>query len=168
MKLTLMMAVTADGMIARDHAHFPDWTCRSDKIMFKTLTQKAGAVIFGSRTYEVIGKPLAGRLNVVLTRHPERYQPADNLMFSSDPPEDLLKDLSRKGFNETILAGGSIINSLFARARLIDEMVLTVAPKIFGEGVPLFSESCHLELELLEVQKLESHSLVVRYRVLYP
>ena len=93
MKLTLMMAVTADGMIARNHAHFPDWTCRSDKIMFKTLTQKAGVVIFGSRTYDIIGRPLAGRLNVVLTRHPERYQPAPNLMLSSESPRSLLNEL---------------------------------------------------------------------------
>ena len=167
MKLTLMMAVTADGMIARNHAHFPDWTCRADKLMFKALTQKAGVVIFGSRTYEIIGKPLAGRLNVVLTRHPDRYQPADNLMLWSDSPESLLKELAEKGYDEVILAGGSIINSLFVKSRLIDEMVLTVAPKIFGQGVSLFSAVCDLDLELLDVQKLEPHSLVLRYRVLY-
>ncbi len=167
MKLTMMMAVTADGMIARNHAHFPDLTCRADKLMFKALTQKAGAVIFGSRTYEIIGKPLAGRLNVILTRHPERYQPADNLMLWSGSPENLLKDLTAKGYNEVILAGGSIINSLFVKSRLIDEIVLTVAPKIFGQGVALFSEACDLDLELLDVQNLETHSLVLRYRVLY-
>ena len=167
MKLTMMMAVTADGMIARNHAHFPDWTCRSDKIMFKTLTQKAGAVIFGSRTYEIIGKPLAGRLNVILTRHPERYKSADNLVFSSDSPERLLKNLAQKGYDEVVLAGGSIINSLFVKSRLINEIVLTIAPKIFGQGVPLFSESCDLNLELLEVQNLETNYLVLRYRVIY-
>jgi dihydrofolate reductase len=166
MKLTMMMAVTADGMIARNHAHFPDWTCRADKIMFKMLTQKAGAVIFGSRTYDIIGKPLAGRLNIILTRHPERYQPADNLMFSSASPELLLKDLAQKGFDEVILAGGSIINSLFVKSRLIDELVLTIAPRIFGQGVSLFSASCDLNLELLEVQNLETNYLVLRYRVL--
>ena len=166
MKLTMMMAVTTDGMIARNHAHFPDWTSRADKMMFKTLTQKAGVVIFGSRTYEIIGKPLAGRLNVILTRHPERYQAAENLIFFSDSPESLLKDLAQKGYNEVILAGGSIINSLFVKARLIDEIILTIAPKIFGQGVPLFSESCDLSLELLEVQNLETNYLVLRYRVL--
>jgi len=167
MKLTMMMAMTADGMIARNHAHFPDWTCRSDKLMFKTLTQKAGAVIFGSRTYEIIGKPLAGRLNVVLTRRPERFQPGDNLMLWSESPESLLKDLAAKGYHEVILAGGAIINSLFVKSRLIDELVLTVSPMIFGQGVTLFSEPCNLNLELLDVQNLETHSLVLRYRVLY-
>jgi dihydrofolate reductase len=168
MKVTMMMAITADGMIARDHAHFPDWTCRADKQMFKALTQKAGVVIFGSRTFRTIGKPLAGRLNIVLTRHPERYQPFENVEFCSDHPEKLVADLAGRGYPEVILAGGAIINTVFAKSRLIDEMLLTVAPKVFGQGLPMFSEACDLTLELLKVQTLESHSLVLHYRVIYP
>ena len=168
MKITMMMAITADGMIARDHAHFPDWTCPADKKMFKDRTQEAGVVIFGSRTFETIGKPLQGRLNIVLTRHPERYQSAENLLFSSDPPEILLKDLVHRGFEEAVLAGGSIINPLFVKARLINEVVLTVAPQIFGKGVSLFSEPCNVNLQLLGVQNLNSHFVVLRYVVRYP
>jgi dihydrofolate reductase len=131
MKVTMMMAITADGMIARNKAHFPDWTCPADKKMFKERTQKAGVVIFGSRTFETIGKPLQGRLNVVMTRHPERFKSEENLLFSSASPELLLKDLTRLEFKEAILAGGSIINTLFVKSRLINEVVLTVAPQIF-------------------------------------
>ena len=168
MKITMMMAITADGMIARNQAHFPDWTCPADKKMFKDRTQEAGVVIFGSRTFETIGKPLQGRLNIVLTRHPERYQSAENLLFSSDPPEILLKDLVHRGFEEAVLAGGSIINTLFVKARLINEVVLTVAPQIFGKGVSLFSEPCNVNLQLLGVQNLNSHFVVLRYVVRYP
>ena len=168
MKVTMMMAITADGMIARNQAHFPDWTCPADKKMFKDRTQEAGVVIFGSRTFETIGKPLRGRLNIVLTRHPERYQSAENLLFSSAPPEILLKNLARQGFKEAVLAGGGIINTLFVKARLINEVVLTVAPQIFGQGVSLFSEPCDVNLQLLEVQNLDSHFVVLRYAVRYP
>jgi dihydrofolate reductase len=167
MKVTMMMAVTADGMIARDHSHFPDWTCSADKKMFKMLTQKAGVVLFGSKTFDTIGKPLENRLNIVLTRQPDRYHSADNLIFSSASPELILKDLTRRGFKEAILAGGSIINTLFAKSRLIDEVVLTIAPQIFGQGVTLFSETCSLNLQLLEVNKLDADFVVLRYQVLY-
>lgn len=168
MKVTLMMAITADGMIARDQAHFPDWTCAADKKMFKERTQKAGVVIFGSRTFETIGKPLQGRLNVVMTRRPERFQSEENLLFSSASPELLLIDLTRRGFKEAILAGGSIINTLFVKSRLINEVVLTVAPQIFGQGLSLFSEPCRVGLKLLEVQNLDSHFVVLRYGIHYP
>lgn len=168
MKVTLMMAVTVDGMIARDHFHYPNWTCRSDKQMFKQLTQKAGVVIFGSKTYDTIGKPLVGRLNIVLTRHPERYQGDENLVFWNKSPENVLQELEKRGYSDVILAGGAIINTLFVKARLIDEILLTVSPKLFGQGLPLFSESCDLDLELLAVDKLETHTLLLQYRIIYP
>lgn len=168
MKITMIMAITADGMIARNQAHFPDWTCPADKKMFKQRTQKAGVVIFGSRTFKTIGKPLEDRLNVVLTRHPERFQSSENLLFTSDSPERLLKNLSQRGFKEAVLAGGSIINDLFVKSRLIHEVVLTIAPQFFGQGVSLFSKSCDVNLQLLEVQNLDPHFVVLRYEVRYP
>jgi len=165
MKLTLMMAITADGMIARDSAHFPDWTCRADKLMFKELTQAAGVVIFGSRTYDTIGKPLPGRLNVILTRHPERYSPADGLKFSSDPPERVLAELGRKGYEEAILEGGATISTLFVKSGLVDEILLTISPKIFGQGMTLFAEPLDLDLALNSVRQLETNSVVLKYTV---
>lgn len=167
MKLTMMMAVTVDGMIARDHAHFPDWTCKADKQLFKRLTQAAGVVIFGSKTYDTIGKPLPDRLNVVMTRHPERYSGQAGLMFCSDSPKQLLGELSRKGFKEAILAGGATINSLFIEPQLVDELLLTISPKLFGRGITLFSERLDLDLELIGMQQLEAGSVLLRYGILY-
>lgn len=168
MKLTLMMAITADGMIARDNAHFPDWTGSTDKKLFKRLTQEAGAVIFGSRTYNTIGRPLPGRLNVVMTRHPERYSPAEGLMLHSDTPEKLMTELSQRGYEEVILAGGAVINTLFIEACLVDEILLTISPKLFGQGIPLFADALDLDLELIDFQQLEKDSLLIRYAVRYP
>lgn len=168
MKLTLMMAITADGIIARDNAHFPDWTCSADKKLFKRLTQDAGVVIFGSRTYDTIGRPLPGRLNVILTRHPERYRPAEGLLFHSDTPKHLIAELIRRGYDEAILAGGGIINTLFVKSRLVDEILLTISPKLFGQGLTLFTEKLDLDLELINVQQLEANTLLIRYAVRYP
>lgn len=168
MKLTLMMAITADGMIARHNTHFPDWTCKSDKRMFKNITQQAGVVIFGSRTFDTIGKALPGRLNIVMTRHPERYHSAENLIFCSDSPEKLLADLDDKGYEEAVLAGGATINTVFMESRRVDEILLTISPKLFGQGIPLFLKPLDLDLELISVDTLETHTLVVRYGIIYP
>lgn len=43
------------------------WNIKEDKARFKELTM-SGAVLMGRRTYESIGHPLEGRLNLVLTR----------------------------------------------------------------------------------------------------
>ncbi len=165
MKVVLLMALTADGMIARDQNHFPDWTSRQDKAMFKQVTQKAGALIMGSRTYDAIGKPLPGRKNIVLTRNKQRQSSHRELVYTDREPNALLIDLEDDGFHEVILAGGATINTLFARQGLIDEIHVTYSPKIFGTGLTLFAGEMSMDLQLLEFEKLGPDEILVRYRV---
>lgn len=165
MKVVLLMALTADGMIARDQNHFPDWTSRQDKAMFKQVTQKAGALIMGSRTYDAIGKPLPGRKNIVLTRNKQRQSSHRDLVYTDREPNALLIDLEDDGFHEVILAGGATINTLFARQGLIDEIHVTYSPKIFGTGLTLFAGEMSMDLQLLEFEKLGPDEILVRYRV---
>ena len=165
MKVVLLMALTADGMIARDSNHFPDWTSRQDKAMFKQVTQKAGALIMGSRTYDAIGKPLPGRKNIVLTRNKQRQSSHRELIYTDREPDALLVDLEGDGFHEVILAGGATINTLFARQGLIDEIHVTYSPKIFCTGLTLFAGEMSMDLQLLEFEKLGSDEILVRYRV---
>lgn len=164
MKLILLMAMTVDGKIARSRDHFPDWTGKADKIMFKRMTTEAGVVIMGSRTFKTIGKPLPGRLNVVMTRSPQRWLPSENLVFCADPPEKLLADLAERGYSQAILAGGATINTLFEQKGLISEMVVTVIPKLFGQGLSMFSEEMNANLALIESREIEPGVLVLRYK----
>ena len=168
MKLILIMAMTADGIIGRTKSHFPDWTCSEDKRMFKEVSQKAGVVIMGSRTFDTIGKALPGRLNVVMTRRPQHYESAEGLLFWSDSPQALMDELADRGYKTAVLAGGATINSLFVRHRLIDEILLTIAPKLFGQGLSLFAEPLDLDLELKAVERLQVQTLLLTYQVTYP
>jgi dihydrofolate reductase len=167
MKLTLIMAMTADGKIARHNRHFPNWTGRADKRMFKRLTTEAGVVIMGAGTFATIGKPLPGRFNVVMTRHPERYQQSEQIWFTADTPERIVSTLEARGHTVAALTGGATINALFARARLIDDMVVTISPMIFGEGLSLFSEPVHISLELKAMQEIEPGVVVLHYTFRY-
>lgn len=168
MKLILIMAMTADGKIGRNSAHFPDWTCSEDKRMFKRISQQAGVVIMGSRTFDTIGRALPGRLNVVLTRRPEHYTGTQNLVFWSQSPRALLNELTSKGYATAVLAGGATINSLFVREKLIDELLLTIAPKLFGQGLSLFAEPLDLDLALKHVRCLENENVLLTYGITYP
>lgn len=167
MKVTMIMAMTVDGMIARHRNHFPDWTGKEDKRMFKALTTESGVIIMGSRTYETIGRPLPNRLNVVMTRRPERYEGGENLIFTSDAPATILQKLSTKGYTEASLTGGATISSLFVKDRLIDEMMVTMLPLAFGQGLSLFKEPMDETLELISHRELEPGVLVLHYRFLY-
>lgn len=164
MKLILLMAMTADGIIARDSRHFPDWTGTADKRMFKKMTMDAGVVIMGRRTFQTIGKALPRRLNIVMTRYPEKQVSADNLIFTNDAPGQLLKKISQQGYQKAILAGGATINSLFMRENLIDEMVITVIPKLFGQGISMFAEMVDQRITLSHSYEIEPGVLVLHYK----
>jgi dihydrofolate reductase len=63
--ISLLVAATENGVIGRDNGmpwHLPD-----DLKHFKALTL-AKPVLMGRRTFESIGRPLPGRLNLVMTR----------------------------------------------------------------------------------------------------
>lgn len=166
MKVTCIMAVTLDGRIAKDSDHFPDWTEKADKRLFVEVTKRCGAMIMGSKTYDTIGKPLPGRKNIVLTRDKELISESDNLVYTDALPDQILKWLEKEGYKEVALIGGTQINTLFAEAGLIDELVVTISPVIFGEGLSLFRESVNMNLELLETKLLGEQSVYVRYKVM--
>jgi dihydrofolate reductase len=63
--ITLVVAVAQNGVIGRN-GDMP-WRLSSDLKRFKALTMGA-PVIMGRKTFESIGRPLPGRLNIVVTR----------------------------------------------------------------------------------------------------
>ncbi|MEO0544069.1 MAG: dihydrofolate reductase [Pseudomonadota bacterium] len=63
--ISLIVAVSENGIIGRD-GDMP-WRLSSDLKRFKALTL-GHPVIMGRKTFESIGKPLPGRLNIVISR----------------------------------------------------------------------------------------------------
>lgn len=165
-KTILLMAQTLDGKIAKHADHFPDWTGRADKQLFVRETRRAGAIIMGSKTYDTIGKPLPGRRNIVMTRNPERVSHADNLVYTSLSPRAILEGLEKEGYERVVLAGGARINTLFAEAGLIDEVLVTVTPLVFGQGIAMFEEGIVADLSLLRVIQIDPERVCLHYRLL--
>lgn len=171
MKIILIAAITINGKIAKYVGHNVDWTSKEDKQFFRNETKNAGVVIFGSTTYRAIGRPMPDRLNIVLTRNTASFADKEKyglLEFTSDTPKAIVAALAHRGFTSVIIGGGSEIYSLFLQAGLIDEIYLTIAPKIFGRGVHIFGEMelDHLPLELTEVKRLGDDEVLVKYKVL--
>lgn len=165
MKVTLLMALTADGLIGRDDTHLTDWTAAEDKKLFKSFTQKAGVVIMGSKTFETLDRPLPGRKVVILTRQKDRVTQWDNVVFTDLPPNTLLKSLEQEGYEHAVVSGGATINALFAQKGLIDELVLTYSPTIFGSGVPLFAGDVSMQLALIKVSRMGENLIYAHYSV---
>lgn len=167
MKTILVMATTVDGKISRGPLHPVNWTGKKDKQLFVHLTREAGAVIMGSNTYKTIGKPLPGRKNIVMTRDKSKISNDKDLIFTDELPSKIINDLKNQGFKSVALIGGSIVNSLFLKEKLIDEIFVTIVPKIFGHGLSMFNEETDITLELMNKSNLDEDSILMKYRVIY-
>jgi dihydrofolate reductase len=166
MKVSLLAAISVDGRIAENLEQLADWTSKEDKKFFVAKTKEAGVLVMGRKTYETIGRPLPGRLNVVMTRDVSgRENIADSLEYMSSSPQEILADLARRGFTEVVIGGGAEIYSMFLREKLVTDLYLTVEPVVFGDGVPLVTGGVFQKLNLVSSERLGERAILLHYAV---
>ena len=108
--VSLLAAVADNGVIGRDNGlpwHLPD-----DLKHFKALTL-GKPILMGRRTFSSIGKPLAGRTNLVLTRAEEWRHPGVTAVHSIEAALEIAGDAP-----ELVVIGGAEVYRLalpFAR-----------------------------------------------------
>ena len=161
----MVMAVTADGRIAKSADHFPDWTSTEDKKHFAKISKEHGVVIMGDKTFNTFPAPLKDRLNVVFTLN-ENPKEIEGVKWVSGEPESVLKELEEMGYQSAVLGGGAFIIGLFLEKGLIDEIAVTLEPKIFGDGISLFKGDFNVDLELIDTEKINNNSVVLKYKVI--
>ena len=165
MKWTMVMAMTVDGIVARGDEKPPAWTSAEDKTHFHGKMMDADAIISGRKSFE--GR-LVPRDFYVLTRNRELIESSEAPVFYTDAlPRELAALLEERGYQHPLLLGGPEINQMFWDARLVDELYLTVEPKLFGSGKHLASgKAMEQELVLESAKQLNSRgTLLLHYLV---
>lgn len=165
MKVIMMMAITVDGKIAKDSAQFADWTSREDKKLFAKISKECGVVLMGENTFKTFPGPLKERLNVVFSENENNLEIA-GVKWVKGEPEKVLTELESLGYEKVLLGGGAFLNSLFLEKKLINEIMITIEPKIFGTGLSLFSRDLEADLKLLKVEKINENTVLLHYEVL--
>lgn len=167
MKTILYMAMTVNGYVARGD-HSVAWSS-AEWQEYARVVKDAGAYVIGNTTYKMMAaekefSKIGDPATCVLTHSPRADEGA--VMFAITPEEALSK-LTARGFTKVIIGGGAQCNRAFLKAGLVDEIIVDVAPVLFGTGIPLFSE-CALEvpLELIETRSFAPNEIQLRYRVI--
>lgn len=101
MKLSLIVAVAENGVIGKNNT-LP-WRLPEDLKRFKAITW-GHPIVMGRKTFESLGRPLPGRLNLVVTRNPD-YRPEGATVATS--LEDALKKAGSA--EEAFVIGGSAL-----------------------------------------------------------
>jgi dihydrofolate reductase len=125
LEIVLVAAVTENGVIGRGNA-LP-WRLKSDLKHFRALTL-GKPVVMGRKTYHSIGKPLAGRTTIVVSR--DRDFAAGGVVAAPSLDAALAAargDVLRRGIDTIIIAGGG---EIYAQAmRLASRLAITKVHK---------------------------------------
>jgi len=173
MKVTLIFVSTLDGKTTRwDDPIVKKWTSSQDKRYFQQTWDNAPLIVIGSSTFDVDPiKPSEKHLLIVMTSHPEKYQSykvVGQLEFTAASPAEIFSRYKKAGYQQMLVAGDAHVATSFIKAKLIDELCLTLEPKIFGYGSNLVAEEkLDIELKLLSSEKVnERGTLINKYMII--
>jgi len=160
MRISLLAAMDENRGIGIEN-RLP-WHLSTDLKRFKSLTL-GHCLVMGRKTYESIGKPLAGRTMIVITRN-HAYQ-ADGCLIAHSVDEALnLAEIS--GESEVFIIGGG---EIFSQAiELADRVYLTLVQSLADVDVyfPEIDDTQWLQLETTDYPAGEKDQYPHTYRVL--
>lgn len=174
MKIILAMVLSVDGKSTKWDLPDQSWASSEDKLHLTKLVSENNLILMGGNTYDTAKnhiKPKEGKLRIVVTRDPEKYS-ADKiegqLEFTNLPLEELVKNLENRGFEQMLLLSGEGLNKQLFEMGLINELILTVEPKVFGSGREMLGDAkVDVQLKLLEFEKLnERGTMLLHYQVI--
>jgi dihydrofolate reductase len=173
MKVILVFVSTLDGKVTKwGDPVVKAWTSQNDKEYFRELWDASKLIIMGSNTFRVdYFKPSQQHFYVVMTRNPASYkelQVEGQLEFTSQSPSQLVKRFEKENYSQIMLVGGAQVATSFFNENMIDEVWLTIEPKIFGSGGNFVTdEKFDINLRLLSCEKVnEQGTIITKYEVL--
>ena len=135
MRLSMIVAQSQNRVIGRDNK-LP-WYLPGDLKYFKQATM-GKSVIMGRKTYESIGKPLPGRLNIVVTRDESYKLEGAKVVFSLHEAIDLAESQAViDGAEEAMVIGGE---QIYAQALELSERLYVTQVHAQVEGDAYFPE----------------------------
>ena len=175
-KVTLHMVSSLDGFIARKDndvswIETPDTYDKGVTLTDEQITtflEGIDCYVMGAKTYEhalALGGPYGNKPVIVITRRPLKSARV-NVSFYKGDLEKLVTERLKPTYKNIWVVGGAAIAKDFLRARLVDEIIVTVKSILLGEGL-LFFDSIGVEqpLHLKDVTAYENGMVELWYEV---
>jgi len=174
MKIIMVMVSSVNGKITnQNNPNIYSWTSKEDSEHFFSLINDNNLIVMGRKTFESAGdkiKLLPDKLRIVLTHSPDKYNEKEvtgQLEFSNEKVKKLVSKLKGLGYKKMLIVGGAQINKLFLQAGLVNEIYLTLEPKLFGKGKELLEPfNLQQNLRLVSYDKLNHQgTLLLHYKL---
>ena len=173
MKTTLIFVSSLDGKITKwNDPMVRKWSSDSDKEYFNKVWRASGLIVMGINSFKAEPVKVSEKqLLVVMTHRPSdynSYRVKGQIEFTDESPAELSSRFEKQGFEQMLVAGGPHIATSFLKEQLVDELWLTIEPKIFGTGANFVTgEELDIDLGLIGFEKVnEQGTLITKYKIL--
>jgi dihydrofolate reductase len=168
--ISVYIAASLDGFIARPDGSL-DWleaaASPGEDYGYEAFVAGVDAFAMGRGTYDHIGHidplPFGSKPVYVFThREPEARE---DVTFWAVDAGAAIEHWAELGYARVYVDGGVLIDA-FLRAGLVDELTITIAPVLLGDGIPLFHAGLdEAALRLDGVDSYQSGMVQLRYTI---
>jgi dihydrofolate reductase len=168
-RVVFYVASSLDGFIAGENGEL-DWLFDPYAHGYEFFYEDVDTVIMGRKTYDSArdfeDSPYSSKRGYVFTRT-AKPAPYEGMEFTTEDPVALTRRLREEDGGMIWLVGGREISELLLEAGLVDELIISVHPKILVKGVPLIaSKNAATDLKLVTYEVFKSGLVQLRYEVL--
>ncbi|MCL5029266.1 MAG: dihydrofolate reductase [Bacteroidetes bacterium] len=158
MKKIIISAIAKNGVIGRSNGEMP-WHSKEEFQHFKSTTF-GFPVIMGRVTFETLGKPLKGRLNVIITSNNNlKYDFNDVKIFNS--LEQAFEFCESQKFEKVFIIGGG---KIYKQAmKYVDEMIISIM-NFEAEGDVFFPEINPRNWKIISSEKRNEFEILTYVR----
>lgn len=157
-QVSLFMVTTINGAIARNNDEDVEkWTSKEDRSFFIEKLERYDAIITGRKSFfgKLVNKPY-----YVVTHDRELDISGVNTIAGN--PNYIVEELEKMGFQKIALLGGVSLINQFLKEKLIDEMFITIEPKMIGNAIPFsLSENIMVDFEMSSYKILNKFGTMV-------
>jgi dihydrofolate reductase len=173
MKTILVFVSTLDGKITKwGNPDVKSWSSKQDQNYFRDIWNSSKLIVMGSSTYEADPvKPTGKRLVIVMTKAPEKHKNEEvsgRLEFKNATASELVSKYKKEGYKQMLVVGGPHIATSFLKEKMINEIWLTIEPKVFGAGGNfVIEENLDISLKLVSwLQANKKGTVFTKYKVI--
>ncbi len=173
MKTILIFVSSLDGKVTKwGEPHVSSWSSHQDQDYYKNILEESRLIVMGSNTFNAdTFKPSVNHRFIIMTSHTDKYknlQVPGQIEFTNESPFELVKRFQSEGYKQMLVVGGPHVATSFLKEQLIDELWLTIEPKIFGTGANFATDvNLDINLRLLHFEKVnEQGTVITKYAVL--
>ena len=171
-RIIAYMAMSLDGYIAREDGD-TNWLAAVNNLHedydYEAFFKGIDTVLMGRKTYEKIlslGIEFPHKEKKCYVFSSTAKESDAYVEYYSQDPETLIKELKKQESEKHIMIdGGAELIYKLSQKKLVDELIISIAPIILGSGIKLFKDgSPEQRLELISSKQFSTGVVQLRYQ----